>query len=194
MKSIVVAAALCAVSGAQVTWAQTPAECKPSSLNIAEAKYPCVYPDKRATFRVIAPNAEKVRIRVGPGFDMQKGPDGIWDVTTTPLVEGFHYYTVQIDGAVVADPSTMTFFGSGWWNSGIEIPASDAEFYAAKDVPHGRVAQQHYYSTVTHQWRRAYVYTPPDYDSKARNSYPVLYLLHGWGEDETGGTGRDTSI
>ena len=186
MKSIVVAAALCAVSGAQVTWAQTPAECKPSSLNIAEAKYPCVYPDKRATFRVIAPNAEKVRIRVGPGFDMQKGPDGIWDVTTTPLVEGFHYYTVQIDGAVVADPSTMTFFGSGWWNSGIEIPASDAEFYAAKDVPHGRVAQQHYYSTVTHQWRRAYVYTPPDYDSKARNSYPVLYLLHGWGEDETG--------
>ena len=186
MRSIVVAAALCAVSGAQVTWAQTPAECKPSSLNIAEAKYPCVYPDKRATFRVIAPNAERVRIRVGPGFDMQKGPDGIWDVTTTPLVEGFHYYTVQIDGAVVADPSTMTFFGSGWWNSGIEIPASDAEFYAAKDVPHGRVAQQHYYSTVTHQWRRAYVYTPPDYDSKARNSYPVLYLLHGWGEDETG--------
>ena len=106
MRSIVVAAALCAVSGVQVTWAQTPADCKPSSLNIAEAKYPCVYPDKRATFRVIAPNAEKVRIRVGPGFDMQKGPDGIWDVTTTPLVEGFHYYTVQIDGAVVADPST----------------------------------------------------------------------------------------
>jgi enterochelin esterase family protein len=186
MKSIVVAAAFCVVSGAQVTWAQTPAECKPSSLNIAEAKYPCVYPDKRATFRVIAPNAEKVRIRVGPGFDMQKGPDGIWDVTTTPLVEGFHYYTVQIDGAVVADPSTMTFFGSGWWNSGIEIPASDADFYAAKDVPHGRVAQQHYYSTVTHQWRRAHVYTPPDYDGKARSSYPVLYLLHGWGEDETG--------
>jgi len=186
MRSVVVAAALCVVSGAQVTWAQTPAECRPSSLNIAEAKYPCVYPDKRATFRVIAPNAEKVRIRVGTGFDMQKGPDGIWDVTTTPLVEGFHYYTVQIDGAVVADPSTMTFFGSGWWNSGIEIPASDAEFYAAKDVPHGRVAQQHYYSAVTHQWRRAYVYTPPDYDSKARNSYPVLYLLHGWGEDETG--------
>jgi enterochelin esterase family protein len=186
MKSIVVAAAFCVVSGAQVTWAQTPAECKPSSLNIAEAKYPCVYPDKRATFRVIAPNAEKVRIRVGPGFDMQKGPDGIWDVTTTPLVEGFHYYTVQIDGAVVADPSTMTFFGSGWWNSGIEIPASDADVYGAKEVPHGRVAQQHYYSTVTHQWRRAYVYTPPDYDGKARSSYPVLYLLHGWGEDETG--------
>ena len=186
MRSIVVAAALCARLGCPGDLGAGAGECKPSSLNIAEAKYPCVYPDKRATFRVIAPNAEKVRIRVGPGFDMQKGPDGIWDVTTTPLVEGFHYYTVQIDGAVVADPSTMTFFGSGWWNSGIEIPASDAEFYDAKDVPHGRVAQQHYYSTVTHQWRRAYVYTPPDYDSKASNSYPVLYLLHGWGEDETG--------
>ena len=148
MKSVV-AAVVCAVLGAQVSWAQTPAECKPSSLNIPEAKYPCVYPDHRATFRVIAPNAEKVRVRVGSGFDMQKGPDGIWDVTTTPLVEGFHYYTLQIDGAVVADPSTFTFFGSGWWNSGIEIPASDADFYAAKDVPHGRVSQQHYYSTVT---------------------------------------------
>jgi len=170
MRSVIVVAALCAVSGAHVTWAQTPAECQPSSLNIAEAKYPCVYPDKRAHFRVIAPNAEKVRIRVGPGFDMQKGPDGIWDVTTTPLVEGFHDYTVQIDGAVVADPSTMTFFGSGWWNSGIEIPASDSDVYAAKNVPHGHVSQQHYYSTVTQQWRRAYVYTPPDYDSKARNS------------------------
>jgi enterochelin esterase family protein len=117
---------------------------------------------------------------------MQKGPDGVWDVTTTPLVEGFHYYTLQIDGAVVADPSAKTFFGSGWWNSGIEIPSSDSDFYAAKDVPHGRVSQQHYYSTVTQQWRRAFVYTPPDYDSKARKSYPVLYLLHGWGEDETG--------
>jgi enterochelin esterase family protein len=186
MKSVIVVAAFCAVAGAHTAWAQTPAECKPSALNIPEAKYPCIHPDNRVTFRVLAPDAQKVRVRVGAGFDMQKGPDAVWDVTTTPLVEGFHYYTLQIDGAVVADPSAKTFFGSGWWNSGIEIPASDSEFYAAKDVPHGRVSQQHYYSTVTHQWRRAFVYTPPDYDSKARKSYPVLYLLHGWGEDETG--------
>jgi enterochelin esterase family protein len=186
MKSVIVVATLCVIAGAHVAGAQTPADCKPSALNIPEAKYPCVYPDKRATFRVIAPDAQKVRVRVGPGFDMQKGPDGVWDVTTTPLVEGFHYYTLQIDGAVVADPSAKTFFGSGWWNSGIEIPAPDSDFYAAKDVAHGRVSQQHYYSTVTHQWRRAFVYTPPDYDSKARKSYPVLCLLHGWGEDETG--------
>jgi enterochelin esterase family protein len=172
--------------GVQLAWAQTPVDCTPSSLNVAEAKYPCVYPDNRALFRVNAPDAQKVRLRVGPGFDMEKGPDGIWSVTTTPLVPGFHYYTLQIDGAVVADPQTMTYFGSGWQNSAIEIPAADADFYRPHDVPHGRVSQQWYLSKVTGQWRRCFVYTPPDYDSRARKSYPVLYLLHGWGEDETG--------
>jgi enterochelin esterase family protein len=155
-------------------------------LNVPEAKYPCVYSDKRAMFRVIAPNAQKVTVRVGQGFDMTKGPDGIWSVTTTPLVEGFHYYTLQIDGATVADPSTMTFFGSGWENSGIEIPAADADFYAAKQVPHGHVSEQSYFSTVTGKWRRAFVYTAPDYSTNTKGRYPVLYLLHGWGEDETG--------
>ena len=187
MKTLVAAVALCALWGSLPASAQTPAgECTPSALNIPEAKYPCVYPDRRATFRIIAPDAAKVRLRVGPGFDMQKGPDGVWEATTTPLVVGFHYYTVQIDGATIADPSTLTFFGSGWWNSGIEIPDPAGEFYQPKNVPHGRVSQQRYFSSVTNQWRRAFVYTPPDYDSAARKSYPVLYLLHGWGEDETG--------
>jgi enterochelin esterase family protein len=167
-------------------WGQNAADCKPSALNVPEAKYPCVYPDKRAMFRVIAPNAQKITVRVGQGFDMNKGPDGIWSVTTTPLVEGFHYYTLQIDGATVADPSTMTFFGSGWENSGIEIPAADAGFYAAKQVPHGHVSEQSYFSTVTGKWRRAFIYTPPDYSTNTKGRYPVLYLLHGWGEDETG--------
>jgi hypothetical protein len=144
------------------------------------------YPDNRAVFRVIAPDAQKVRVRVGPGFDMTKGPDGIWSVTTTPLVAGFRYYTLQINGAVVADPSTMTFFGSGWQNSGIEIPAPDADFYSAKDVPHGHVGEQWYFSKVTDKWRRCFVYTPPDYGTDTKARYPALYLLHGWGEDETG--------
>jgi enterochelin esterase family protein len=117
---------------------------------------------------------------------MTKGPDGIWSVTTTPLVVGFHYYSLQIDGAVTADPSTQTYFGSGWQNSAIEVRADDAAFYEHQQVPHGRVGQQWYYSKVTGKWRRAFVYTPPDYDSAARKNYPVLYLLHGWGEDETG--------
>jgi hypothetical protein len=134
--SILMALILIAISCA-VCWGQVADECKPSVLNIPEAKYPCIYPDNRAMFRVIAPDAQKASVRIGRGFDMTKGPDNIWTVTTTPLVEGFHYYSLQIDGATVADPSTMTFFGSGWQNSGIEIPAPDQEFYLPKDVPRG---------------------------------------------------------
>jgi enterochelin esterase family protein len=171
-----------------ICWAQATDDCKPSALNIPEAKYPCVYPDNRAMFRVVAPDAQKLSVRIGRGFDMTKGPDGIWSVTTTPLVVGFHYYTLQIDGATVADPSTMTFFGSGWQNSGIEIPEPDADasYYHAKDVPHGHVSEQWYFSKVTGKWRRCFVYTPPEYGTNAKTRYPVLYLLHGWGEDETG--------
>ena len=172
--------------GGQPGSAQSADDCVPSALNIPEAKYPCLYRDHRALFRVVAPDAQKVRVRMGPGFDMSKGPDGIWSVTTTPLVVGFHYYSLQIDGAVVADPSTHTYFGSGWQNSAIEVPAADAAFYEHQDVPHGHVSQQWYHSKVTGKWRRAFVYTPPDYGSAGRKSYPVLYLLHGWGEDETG--------
>ena len=95
MKSSVAAVLFLVAFGCQVSWGQTPGDCKPSALNIPEAKYPCVYPDNRATFRVVAPDAQKVRVRIGPGFDMQKGPDNVWEVTTTPLVVGFHYYTLQ---------------------------------------------------------------------------------------------------
>ena len=162
-------------------------ECKPSSLNIPGAKFPCVYPDGRAAFRLAAPDAQKVQVRVGKGFDMVKGDDGTWSVTTTPLVVGFHYYTFVVDGANVADPSSRTFFGSGWDNSGIEIPEPpETDYYLPKDVPHGQVSQRWYYSKVTGKWRRCYVYTPPDYDSGKKTRYPVLYLLHGWGENEQG--------
>jgi enterochelin esterase-like enzyme len=168
-------------------WGQAADDCKPNALNIPEAKYPCVYSDNRAMFRIAAPDAQKVTVRIGRGFDMAKGPDGVWSVTTTPLVVGFHYYSVQIDGATVADPATMTFFGSGWQNSGIEIPeTADGDYYRAKDLPHGHVGQQWYYSKITAKWRRCFVYTPPDYGTNAKAKYPVLYLLHGWGEDETG--------
>jgi enterochelin esterase-like enzyme len=161
-------------------------ECKPSTLNIPGAQYPCVYPDHRATFRLVAPEAQKVQVKVGQTFDMVKGAEGAWTVTTTPLVVGFHYYSLVLDGVTVADPATRTFFGSGWANSGIEISeAADGDYYRSKDVPHGEVSQRWYYSKVTGKWRRCYVYTPPDYDA-GKPRYPVLYLLHGWGEDETG--------
>jgi len=135
---------------------------------------------------VAAPDAQKVQVRLGGAHDMTRGADGLWTVTIPPQVVGFHYYSIVVDGAVIADPATRTFFGSGWDNSAVEIPAPDADFYSAKDVPHGEVRQRMYYSKVTGKWRRAYVYTPPEYESNARNHYPVLYLLHGWGENEQG--------
>ncbi len=185
MKTIAIALLLVA-SG--ICWAQPQADCKPSSLNIPGAPYPCVFPDHRATFRVSAPDAQKVRIRIGAGFDMTKQADGLWYATTTPLVEGFHYYMLDIDGSAVSDPATGTFFGSGEWSSAIEIPAADADFYSHKDVPQGVVRIQWYYSTVTQQWRRCFIYTTPGYDTNTTERYPVLYLLHGWGENEFGWT------
>ena len=176
------------VIAAGTAGAQPPADCRPNALNIPGAPYPCIHPDNRVTFRVAAPEAQKVRVRTGPGFDMTKGQDGLWYVTTTPLVVGFHYYTLSIDGAVVADPATRTFFGSGYYNSAIEVPEPGAEsdYYTVKDVPHGQVRQHRYFSKVTGAWRRSYVYTPPGYDADSKTKYPVLYLLHGWGEDEQG--------
>ena len=173
---------LLALGAAALCWGQAPADCKPNPLNVPEAKYPCIFPDNRVMYRVIAPNAQAVRIG---NTNLTKGPDNIWSGTTEkPLVEGFHYYGVNVDGATAADPSTRTYFGSGWWNAGIEIPAPDQDFYQPKEVPRGRVSEQWYFSKVTGKWRRCFVYTPPGYDG-GKNKYPVFYLLHGWGEDET---------
>jgi enterochelin esterase-like enzyme len=185
-RTLVAAAFMCCMCVCASASAQPPADCIPNVLNIPGAPYPCTFPDNRVTFRIAAPDATKVRIRLGPGFDMSKEPDGLWYVTTPPQVVGFHYYTVSIDGAVVADPATETFFGSGWYNSAIEVPDPEGDYYRVKDVPRGSIRQRWYYSTVTGQWRRAYVYTPPDYDTNIKAKYPVLYLMHGWGENEQG--------
>ena len=172
--TVFAALVICAGAWVAPTASEQPAaDCLPSALNIPGAPYPCIYPDHRVTFRVAAPDAQKVRVRIGQGFDMSKAADGLWYVTTTPQVVGFHYYTLSVDGAVVADPATRTYFGSGFYNSAIEVPepAADAEYASVKNVPHGTVRQQRYFSTVTGAWRRAYVYTPPDYDS-AKGKYP----------------------
>src|SRR6266480_582668 len=98
-------------------WGQAADACKPSSLNIPGAPYPCVHADRRVTFRVAAPDAQKVQVRLGGPHDMAKGTDGLWMVTIPPQAVGFHYYSIVIDGSTVADPATRTFFGSGWANS-----------------------------------------------------------------------------
>jgi enterochelin esterase-like enzyme len=172
--------------GCGFCWGQASDDCKPSTLNIPGSPYPCVYPDHRVAFRVVAPEAQKVQVRLGGTHDMTKGADGAWTVTIPPQVVGFHYYSIVVDGAAIADPATRTFFGSGWDNSGIEVPeAADVDYYLPKEVPHGQVSQRWYFSSVTGKWRRCFVYTPPDYDTN-RGRYPVLYLLHGWGENEQG--------
>jgi enterochelin esterase-like enzyme len=169
-------------------WAQESVSFQPSTTNVWAAEYPRVDSAGRVQIRVKAPDATKVRLNFwsGPKVDMEKQQDGFWTVTTAPLVPGFHYYTLIIDGADVSDPNTHAFFGGGKPASGVEVPEPGSTYYSAQDVPHGAVREVWYSSKVTGTWRHALVYLPPDYDTKANVRYPVLYLQHGAGEDETG--------
>ena len=165
---------------------------KPSTLNQPGQSYPQVNSQGYARFRVEAPDAKSVKVSLGlggsGGTPLVKGEDGAWTGTTAgPLDEGFHYYHLNMDGGVFNDPGTQNFYGSIRWESGIEIPAHDQDFYALKDVPHGTVQQVLFGSKSTGSIKRALVYTPPGYE-KGRGRYPVLYLQHGWGEDETAWT------
>ncbi|RAV98895.1 alpha/beta hydrolase-fold protein [Pseudochryseolinea flava] len=154
--------------------------------NVRSAKFPQILPDNRVVFQLKAPEAQKVQIDLGKKYDMVKDADGLWTVTTDTISEGIHYYSLVIDGVSLADPASETYYGMGRMASGIEIPSRNGDFYAMKDVPHGEVRMKRYYSTVFNEWRRFYIYTPADYGADANKKYPVLYLLHGGGEDERG--------
>ncbi len=157
---------------------------KPSELNQPGQEYPMVNSQGYARFRIYAPKATSVISSIAGGTVLHKDADGYWTGTTAaPEDEGFHYYHLTIDGGVVNDPGTNNYYGSIRWESGIEIPAHDADFYAEKNVPHGNVQQILFWSNSTDQLRKAFVYTPPQYDN-GKKKYPVLYLQHGWGENE----------
>ena len=164
---------------------------KPSTLNQPGQEYPQVNSQGYARFRIVAPLAQSVVVSLGlggtrGGTPLAKAEDGSWIGTTAgPMEEGFHYYHLTIDGGVFNDPGTLNFYGSTRWESGIEIPAHDQDFYSLKDVPHGKVQQILFPSRSTNTSLRAFVYTPPSYDKDKSKRYPVLYLQHGWGEDET---------
>jgi enterochelin esterase-like enzyme len=158
----------------------------PASTNIPGIKYPQILPDNRVMFRVKAPEAQNVKIDLLKKYDMKKDTGGYWTVTTDPVVLGFHYYSLLIDNVAVVDPSSQTFYGMGRMASGIDIPDPNGDFYTVKNVPHGQIRSVNYYSDLTKAWRRANIYTPPDYDANPNKKYPVLYLQHGSGEDETG--------
>lgn len=158
-----------------------------ATTNTLGIKYPKINPDLSVVLQVNAPEAKLVQVDLGKKYDMTKNEEGVWTVTTEPQISGFHYYSLVIDGAVVADPSSELFYGAGRMMSGIEIPEKEGgDYYMAKDVPHGEVRTQYYYSEITQAWRRAFIYTPPGYDTNINERYPVLILLHGAGEDETG--------
>lgn len=196
MRTALIALALLPLPAGQLALAQTtprPAQAapavedfKPAPSNQPGKQYPQVNSERRARFRIVAPQAQSVRVPEWGGITLTKDQDGAWVGTTRPLDEGFHYYRINIDGADVPDPGSKFYYGAGRWGSAIEIPARDEDFYALKNVPHGQLRQNLYFSKSTNTTRRCFVYTPPDYDKDAAARYPVLYLQHGAGEDETG--------
>ncbi|MEZ4771997.1 MAG: alpha/beta hydrolase-fold protein [Bacteroidia bacterium] len=168
------------------SFSQYPVAGAPAATNVRSAKYPQILPDNRVIFSMKAPDAKKVQIDLGRKYDLVKDAEGNWTVTTDSIGEGFHYYSLLIDGVAVADPASETFYGMGRMASGIEIPFAGGEYYALRDVPHGDIRIKNYYSSVTRSWRQMYIYTPPGYDANVNEAYPVLYILHGGGEDERG--------
>ena len=162
---------------------------KPSTFNQPFQAYPQVNSQGYVRFRIHAPGADSVRVSLGlggqGGTKLMKADSGYFIGTTAgPMDEGFHYYHINIDGGTVNDPGTGNFYGSQRWESGVEIPAHDQDFYALKDVPHGNMQQIIFPSKSTNLQKMAVVYTPPGYE-KGNTRYPVLYLQHGWGESET---------
>jgi len=181
------------------------AQAVPATTTVPSAEYPRVYADGRVIFQVHLPFAKAVQLEGGQGLcpapvPMTRDAEGNWTVTLAPTVMGFHYYWFNVDGTKVNDPGSETFFGYNKETSGIEIPdpqqiSSDlvtapvVPFYAPhKGSPQGQLHEHWYESEVTGKWRRCIVYTPPGYHDAANagTRYPVLYLQHGAGEDETG--------
>lgn len=179
-------------AGLWVATLASAADGQPAPSNVAGRDYPRIGEDRSVTFRVRAPEAQKVQVAprgddsgLGRGpYEMRRESNGVWSVTTPPVRPGFHYYELVIDGFRGNDPNSETFFGWAQQTSGLEVPDPKLDFYDAKDVPHGEVRALWYHSQVTGRLRRAFVYTPPDYDRDGTRRYPVLYLQHGAGESE----------
>ncbi|MBW6501478.1 MAG: esterase [Bacteroidales bacterium] len=182
---ILFAGTMCLAQMPQTQQASTPPpppDTKPASTNIIGAEYPRIDDQRRAHFRLLAPEATSVVVSMG-NTALEKGEDGYWTGVTAPLDPGFHYYTLRVNGVSVNDPNSETFFGSGRVMSGIEVPEEGVDFYDIKKVPHGNIVSFWYFAESTGQHRQAYVYTPPGYDKNVNTRYPVLYLQHGMGED-----------
>jgi enterochelin esterase-like enzyme len=162
---------------------------KPASTNTFLSQYPAVNPKTRqAMFKVVAPYAQNVTLNLNGKHAMKKDENGVWWYTTDPLVVGFHYYSIMIDSVPVADRGSEAYFGSNWESSAIEIPEGpEGDYYRFnKDIPHGHVRSMYHWSEVNGIERHINVYVPAEYEQNPTRRYPVLYLVHGWGEDENG--------
>jgi len=174
---------------AQANQTMTVEDFKPASSNQPGKQYPQVNSEGRVRVSIQAPQAQKVQLDIGGvKYDLTMDEKGVWTGDSRPQDEGFHYYQLNIDGASVPDPGSLYFYGASRWGSGIEVAARDQDFYALREVSHGKICQNLYFSKITNSHRRCFVYTPPDYDKNTSLRYPVLYLQHGMGEDETGWT------
>ena len=185
--SLLILAFVSAVASAQTTKDSF----RPAASNLAGSEYPTVASDHRVRVRLTAPHANKVSVQGGDGLqkeplDLLKDADGNWTATIPSAGPGFHYYWFTVDGVRLNDPGSDAYHGYGRPTSGIEIPLDKEDFFLLKDVPHGTVREHWYHSSVTNNWRRAFVYTPPGYDVNVKKKYPILYLLHGAGENERG--------
>ena len=183
-------AAITLAAGSIVALAQTnqPADdWKPASSNQPGQQYPQVNSEGRVRARIRASQAQSVQLDIsGVKFPMTKATNGFWIGDSTPQDQGNHYYGLVVDGAEVPDPGGSFIFGSGAWRNDVEIPASDQDFYALKNVPHGQLREILYFGKTSNAQRHCFVYTPPDYDKDPNKRFPVLYLLHGYNENETG--------
>ena len=160
---------------------------KPATSNQKGKEFPQVNSEGRVRSRIVAPGAQSVLLDIGAvKYPLTKGEDGAWTGESGPQDEGFHYYQMNVDGAQVPDPNSLYFYGASRWGSGIEIPAKDEDFYAVKNVPHGELREIYYFSKTSNSNRHAFVYTPPQYGKDPSLRFPVLYLQHGMGENETG--------
>lgn len=160
---------------------------KPTTTTQQGKQYPQVNSEGRVRVSISAPQALKVQLDIAAvKYDLVKDEKGVWTGESAPQDVGFHYYQLNIDGASVPDPGSLYYYGASRWGSGIEIPALDQDFYALKNVPHGQLRENQYFSKTSNSVRRVYIYTPPGYDQKKAKRYPVLYLQHGMGENETG--------
>ena len=160
-----------------------------AETNIDGADYPRIDKEGRVYFRLRSPQSTRLMVDIcGKKYPMTQDEEGFWTCITDPLVVGFHYYFLIADGLSVIDPATTTYFGCNRLAGGIEIPeGAEGDYYRLqKDVPQGQVRSINYFAASQNQFRHVMVYTPADYDTNPTKRYPVLYLQHGMGEDETG--------